>query len=155
MKKLLYYSSLLLMVVIPLSIIYFQYEIFAVTSAQHLQIKLADFLHNYRYDIQVEGTDWFFVTKALFWFIIGMRVIDTKFMGNRISGLKLLERRGDWILSIWFILKVSASWYAVYWASLYLGINTDSVLESINWVFYCVGGGIFFKMISTYLYSVE
>ena len=155
MKKFLYYMSLLFLVVVPISIFYFQYDAFAIVAAEHLKTELTIFLDNYRYGIEVEGINWFAAIKYLFWIVLVTKIVDTKFIGNRITGLGLLQRRGDWVLSIWFIAKINVIWYGVYLMTNYLGINTDSMLESVNWVFYSIILGTIIKVISTYRYSVD
>lgn len=155
MKRLLYFLSLILMVVVPVSIMYFNYDTYAQVSAERLRDILDAYLYNIRFGIETDGLDFQWIIKMMFWTVIGYVIIDKKFIENRRSGLHLLERRGDWILSLWFIIKMTVIWYIVYWFATYLHINTDKWIESTNGIFICVAIGIVCNLISTYLYNTS
>jgi hypothetical protein len=154
MKAISYYLSYLFIIVIPLVILYFKYDEFIITTAETMYIKLEEFLYNYRYGIEVEQTDWYLMGKYGFWGILSLNIMD-KFISNRTSGLNLIERRADWMLSLWFIIKMSVIYYVIYLLSIYLQINTNSMMESINWLFYSVVAGVVLKLISTYMYFTK
>lgn len=158
MKTIFYSLSLLLMIIIPSIIFFANYDAFAITSAEHLKDKLDIFLTNYRYGIVDEGINWLFVSKVLVAVLIAVKLVDGNYMANRLSGLNLAQRKADWILNIWFIIKVSCIWFTVYLLANYLGINTELLIESVNVAFYCVMAGIFFRVLSTYkhfMYNIK
>ena len=154
MKTISYYLSYIFIIVIPLVILYFKYDEFIITTAETMYVKLEEFLYNYRFGIEVEQTDWYVMGKYAFWGMLSLKIMD-KFISNRTSGLNLVERRADWMLSMWFIIKMSVIYYVIYLISIYLEINTDSMMESINVLFYSVTVGIVLKLISTYMYFTQ
>lgn len=153
MKKTLFITYILGVVVIPVIILYVNTDKYLLTASQTSVNYLNVFIDNLQSG--VESTRDY---KRLIW-IAGLFMGLYKFMSKRIFdrklGLSLDQRKSDWIITIWQLFINVTVWMIVYQSASFFGINTDKLLESFNIVMVLVGIGVSAKILHTYIHWQE
>lgn len=152
MKKLLNFLYVL-SIFIALAIIYFKSDSYVFTITQTTR----DYLDSYLERLinnggsNIEFKELFVKLLVLY---VGYRIIKSM-MFKRLVGLSLKERKGDWILNIWYITINLAVWTVLYNAANFFKVNTDKWMESFNLIIFIVIAGVICKIISVYQYYVD
>lgn len=147
-SKLIWFLGVIL---VPLGLIYFKSSDWTIISTD----TMVEYLNNYRLRLgenassNIEFQSMFIKGVLIAILFIAIKKLLVK---DRHSGLGLHERSGDYILTIWSIIKTLAIYTALYFVATYLKINSDRLLESFTVIVVAVPIGIMAKLLNTQLW---
>jgi len=154
MKRLLGIVYYLGVLIVPLTVFYFNVDNYLVTATE----SSIEYLKEFLVKLVTEDSEGSIEFKKMFIYMVLVGVfykVTSKFIFDRKLGLSLKERKGDWIITLWQVSINVVIWIILYKTMSFFNINTGAWLESFNVIIIFVVIGNLAKLYSTFLHYME